>query len=157
MRCRTGIIGQEPEYLSDPPHSAVAPICDRGRRDQRSRLQPKKLLRKKKNESWAMRLTGQTSPTLRVGGNLYAKSSSLVLSFGQRTRPACWRARLAIANFSCCALPQSTIHVFRKACFGATPKPARETRALPNPIRCAVLFRADPLFRAGSFTDAAAG
>src|SRR5947207_5375475 len=64
VRCRTGIIGQEPEYLSDPPHSAVAPICDRGRRDQRSRLQPKKLLRKKKNESWAMRLTGQTSPTL---------------------------------------------------------------------------------------------
>src|SRR5437660_994965 len=64
VRCRTGIIGQEPEYLSDPPHSAVAAIGDRGGRDQRSRLQPKKLLRKKKNESWAMRLTGQTSPTL---------------------------------------------------------------------------------------------
>src|SRR5437867_164976 len=55
VRCRTGIRSQEPEYLSDPPHSAVAAIGDRGRRDHRSRLQPKKLLRKKKNESWAMR------------------------------------------------------------------------------------------------------
>jgi hypothetical protein len=39
--CRTGIRSQEPEYLSGPPHSA----------------KPKKLLRKKKNESWAMRPT----------------------------------------------------------------------------------------------------
>jgi hypothetical protein len=40
----------------------------------------KKLLRKKKNESWAMRraVARHTSPTLGVGGNLYAKSLSLV-------------------------------------------------------------------------------
>jgi hypothetical protein len=48
---------QEPEYLSGLPHSAVAAIGDRGGGDQRSRLQrrPEKLLRKKKNESWAIR------------------------------------------------------------------------------------------------------
>jgi hypothetical protein len=34
-------------------------------------------------------------------------------------RVACWRWRLADANFE-------------KDCFGGTPKPARETRALPN-------------------------
>src|SRR5213078_2618030 len=50
VRCGTGIRSQEPEYLSGPPHSAVAAIGDRGGRDHRSRLQPKKLLRKKKNE-----------------------------------------------------------------------------------------------------------
>src|SRR6266849_3350967 len=37
---------------------------------------------------------------------------------GSRTRLACWRWRLAIANF--------------KDCFGGTPKPTRETRALPR-------------------------
>ena len=41
------------------------------------------------------------------------------------------RARLAIANFLSIArrLPKCP---FREACFGATPKPARETRALPQ-------------------------
>src|SRR5213076_834103 len=33
---------QEPEYLSGPPHSTVAAIGDRGRRDQQSRLQTEK-------------------------------------------------------------------------------------------------------------------
>ena len=55
VRCRTGIISQEPEYLSGPPHSFRE--CG-----------AEKLLRKKKNESWAMRcpetIRGLTSPTL---------------------------------------------------------------------------------------------
>src|SRR4029450_9326060 len=55
---------QEPEYLSGPPHSFRE--CG-----------AKKLLRKKKNESWAMRrlvsIRGLTSPTLEVGGNLSCK------------------------------------------------------------------------------------
>src|SRR5881396_3630543 len=69
-------------------------------RDQRSRLQPKKLLRKKKNESWAMRrfenIRGLISPTLGVGGNLLCKivqfgffrsrSSSSCLSFVTRRK-----------------------------------------------------------------------
>jgi hypothetical protein len=41
-------------------------------------------------------------------------------------------------------------HVYRKACFGETPKPARETHALPNPKRarlCRVSSRAGPMFR----------
>src|SRR6266567_4795766 len=29
-------------------------------------------------------------------------------------------------------MPGSSVHVFRKDCFGATPKPTRETRALPG-------------------------
>ena len=37
----------------------------------------------------------------------------------ERTRPACGRSRLGFANF-------------REACFGETPKPTRETRALPR-------------------------
>jgi hypothetical protein len=40
-------------------------------------------------------------------------------SLGECMRPAYGRWRLAIANFL-------------KACFGETPKPARETRALPS-------------------------
>src|SRR6266487_6103203 len=44
-------------------------------------------------------------------------------------RVACWRRCPAVANFSC-AMPGSSVHVFRKDCFGATPKPTRETRAL---------------------------
>jgi len=41
----------------------------------------KKLLRKKKNESWAMRpaMAEQTSPTLGVGGNLLCEIAQYVL------------------------------------------------------------------------------
>jgi hypothetical protein len=38
---------------------------------------------------------------------------------------------LAIANFSCVALYDLDL-VLSKDCFGATPKPARETHALPK-------------------------
>jgi hypothetical protein len=98
---------QEPEYLSGPPHSAVAAIDDRGDRDQRSRLQhrSKKLLRKKENESWTIRSavaavhdrrSGQslTSPTLGVGGNLLCKIIQFG-SFGEFTLPACGLGRRA--------------------------------------------------------------
>src|ERR1043166_4203605 len=72
VRCPTGIISQEPEYLSGPPHSVAVALCARSPLTER-RLQ-QKLLRKKKNESWAMRrlvvIRGLTSPTLGVGGNL---------------------------------------------------------------------------------------
>ena len=45
---------------------------------------------------------------------------------------------LAVAGFPCDFLPPSTDEIQRKACFGATPKPAREARALPNPVRHAM-------------------
>jgi len=52
-------------------------------------------------------------------------------SFG--TRLACWRARLAIANFS--GLMKSVdVCEFSKDRFGATPKPACETHALPRNV-----------------------
>ena len=47
-------------------------------------------------------------------------------------RLACWRARLAIANFSGPVELHATFQLFREDCFGATPKPARETHALPE-------------------------
>ena len=76
MRCRTGIISQEPEYLSGPPHSVAVALCATPVRLTETQLQ-QKLLRKKKNESWAMRrfenIRGLTSPTLGVGGNLLCK------------------------------------------------------------------------------------
>jgi uncharacterized protein YutD len=39
---------------------------------------------------------------------------------------------LAIANFSCGFFAPSTGDIQRKDCFGETPKPSRETRALPR-------------------------
>ena len=92
----------------------------------------KKLLRKKKNESWAMRLAvaGQTSPTLSELEEIcYAKSSSLVLG----------SARILRALFG--ILPRSFYarqdaeHCTLEACA----------------IVCAARFRADPLLRAGAF------
>ena len=81
MRCRTGIISQEPEYLSGPPHSVAVALCATPARLTKTRLQ-QKLLRKKENESWAMRrfesIRGLTSPTLGVGGNLLCK----IVQFG---------------------------------------------------------------------------
>jgi len=55
VRCHKGIISQEPEYLSGPPHSVAVALCETPARLIETRLQ-QKLLRKKKNESWAMRL-----------------------------------------------------------------------------------------------------
>jgi hypothetical protein len=52
VRFRTGIISQEPEYLSGPPHSVAVALCATPARLTETRLQ-QKLLRKKKNESWA--------------------------------------------------------------------------------------------------------
>ena len=46
--------------------------------------------------------------------------------------PACWRARIAIANFLFGRL-QLRVNVSSKDCFGSTPKPARDTHALPKP------------------------
>jgi hypothetical protein len=40
---------------------------------------------------------------------------------------------LAVANFAFGSLFIASIRIPRKDRFGATPKPARETRALPNP------------------------
>src|SRR5262245_23433144 len=75
----------------------------RRQRVSRRRGYSKKLLRKKKNESWAMRLvvaalsdrrndprsetaaTWHTSPTLGVGGNLLCKI--VQCGFGERTHP----------------------------------------------------------------------
>ena len=54
VRCRTGVISQEPEYLSGPPHSVAVALCAARARLTETRLQ-QKLLRKKKNGSWAMR------------------------------------------------------------------------------------------------------
>ena len=42
---------------------------------------------------------------------------------------------LAIVNFSCKFVSAQAKDTERKACFGATPKPARETRALPQAVR----------------------
>jgi len=84
VRCRTGIISQEPEYLSGPPHSVAVALCATPARLTKTRLQ-QKLLRKKKNESWTMRLfeniRSLTSPTLwELEETCYAKSFSLVFS-----------------------------------------------------------------------------
>src|SRR4029077_16638814 len=86
VRCRTGIISQEPEYLSGPPHSVAVALCATPARLTKTRLQ-QKLLRKKKNESWTMRrfenIRRLTSPTLGVGGNLLCKIVQFVF-FGSR-------------------------------------------------------------------------
>ena len=94
MRCRTGIISQEPEYLSDPPHSVAVALSARRSKAEggcatpvfliETRLQ-QKLLRKKKNESWTMRrfenVRSLTSPTLsELEETCYEKSFSLVFS-----------------------------------------------------------------------------
>src|SRR5436853_5061800 len=71
---------------------------------------------------------------------------------GEHTRPACWRSRLAIANFSG-SLPEPRIGAAKEDCSGETPKPARETRALPNPLRHLVSPNADRLFRRGGKVD----
>ena len=47
---------------------------------------------------------------------------------GERTRLACWRKRPAFANFE-----------DSKDCFGESPKPARERRALPRTLRSVVV------------------
>jgi len=55
---------------------------------------------------------------------------------GERTRRACWRSRPGFANF----LWGSGAELLRepeKVRFGATPKPARETRALPGLLAAA--------------------
>src|SRR5262249_47018076 len=98
VRCRTGIISQEPEYLSGPPHSF-------------RECEAKKLLRKKKNESWAMRrlvaIRGLTSPTLGVGGNLLC-SHRTASEFGGAQA----------AGLRCLAAGQT--HAFRRAAVKCT-------------------------------------
>jgi len=54
VRCRAGIISQEPEYLSGPPHSAVAVVRVAASGINDPNYSPEKLLRKKKNESWTL-------------------------------------------------------------------------------------------------------
>src|SRR5205823_1131718 len=62
---------------------------------------------------------------------LRATRSSAATRIEERARLGCWRARLAIANFSCAIRnPESLAR--KKDCFGATPKPASETDALPG-------------------------
>src|SRR5438445_13161490 len=55
------------------------------------------------------------------------------ISLGSARVP-CWRWCLTIANFSPAALTR------KKACFGETPKPTPETRALPNPLNRAQTY-----------------
>src|SRR5947208_5531693 len=62
---------------------------------------------------------------------LRATRSSAASRIGERARLGCWRARLAIANFAGATL-LSGILAIRKDCFGAAPKPASETDALPG-------------------------
>ena len=92
-----GTISQEPEYLSGPPHSVAVALWAIPTRLTETRLQPK-LLREKKNESWAIwpvvaavydRQSDQslTSPTLGVGGNLLWKK---IVQFGFVFQ--CWGA-----------------------------------------------------------------
>ena len=63
----------------------------------------------------------------------------LELETGAATMPGSARVSpagdgvLAIANFHCA-------HIAEKDCFGETPKPARETRALPG-VSAAARFR----------------
>jgi hypothetical protein len=53
---------------------------------------------------------------------------------GERARFACWRARPRDRGlFLACS--RRFTQIVREVRFGATPKPARETRALPNPPR----------------------
>ncbi len=52
---------QEPEYLSGPPHSVAVALCATPARLTETRLR-EKLLRKKKNESWAMRASKNSRP-----------------------------------------------------------------------------------------------
>ena len=53
---------------------------------------------------------------------------------GERTQPACWRARPRDRELPVQAQRGDWIRVSRKNCFGATPKPPRETSALPDPM-----------------------
>ena len=62
---------------------------------------------------------------------LGAKRSRAAYRIESRTRLACWRWCLAIADFFC-ATPPPEILALRKDRFGATPKPTRGTRALPG-------------------------
>jgi hypothetical protein len=66
-------------------------------------------------------------------GNRRYQTAEITLSLnaGERTRLACRRWRHAIANFS---VVQSIQYV-ATGCFGESPKPARESRALPGEAR----------------------
>src|SRR5206468_12315340 len=66
-------------------------------------------------------------PKQTLGAKMRSEANRIAL----RIRLGCWRARLAIANFSC-ATSRREILVLGQDCFGATPKPTRETRALPE-------------------------
>src|SRR6266436_9100272 len=63
-----------------------------------------------------------------IGPNTAASATNLIW---ERTRLTCWRTRLAIADFSC-AMRHPEILALQKDCFGATPKPASGTDALPG-------------------------
>ena len=52
---------------------------------------------------------------------------------GYHTRLACWRARLATANFSGLMKPVDVCEFVERS-FGPTPKPACETHALPRNV-----------------------
>src|SRR5215211_3004829 len=57
---------------------------------------------------------------------------------GERTRLACWRARPCGRELSFTSVMFARREDQRKDCFGATPKPAREARALPG--SCVIAF-----------------
>ena len=99
----------------------------------------KKLLRRKKNESWAMRrfenIRGLTSPTLGVGGNLYVHIAQHQNS-GEHRPLACGVWRLAKHMLS-----------------GEPPESAREPRALLSSIRGITHLRAARLLCAASHAD----
>jgi hypothetical protein len=65
-------------------------------------------------------------------------------------RLACWRARPAIVDFPSCQAAECAQSSWED-CLGATPKPTRETRALPFPKK----FRRAMDFRRKAFVDRA--
>ena len=53
---------------------------------------------------------------------------------GERMRLVCWRTRPRGRELCLARFPQTKLRDPRKDCFGATPKPARGTRALPGSV-----------------------
>src|SRR5947208_9945474 len=99
-------------FVRSTSFGVAAPLC-RGvsqHGDLAPWLQPKKLLRKKKNESWTMRrlvaIRGLTSPTLGVGGNLLCK----IVQFGSRS-----------AGILPAAIREGYIAAYATACYATVP------------------------------------
>ncbi|PYL86982.1 MAG: hypothetical protein DMF17_04365 [Verrucomicrobia bacterium] len=60
-------------------------------------------------------------------------------------RLACWQTRPRGCELVRMRHLVPAVRVYRKDCFGATPKPARETRALPKHSQFALCIRLLPM------------